>query len=129
VSSQVFQLTMLNGVFSYSQEKIRVAPQNQSPWNYMRGLVRQASGPATIPISSLKHFASEFASIEYPDEVRSSHALDLLADIAEQDTRNEDAVKALELLADRYDPIRANYWNWRKSRLTEKASSGITSSA
>jgi len=96
----------------------------------MRGLVRQASGPAAIPISSLKGFAGEFASIEYPDEVRSSHALDLLADIfAEQDGTNEDAVKALELLADRYDPIRANYWNWRKSRLTEKASSGITASA
>jgi len=96
----------------------------------MRGLVRQASGPATIPISSLKRFASEFASTEYPDEVRSSHALDLLADIfAEHDGGNEDAVKALELLADRYDPIRANYWNWRKSRLIEKASSGITASA
>jgi len=121
---------MLNDVFSYTQEKIRVAPQNQSPWNYMRGLIRQASGSAKIPISSLKRFASEFASIEYPDEVRSSHALDLLVDIfAEHDSGNEDAVKALELLADRYDPIRANYWNWRKLQLTEKASSGITASA
>lgn len=121
---------MLNAVFSYAQEKIRIAPQNQSPWNYIRGLIRQASGPAKIQMSSLKRFASEFASIEYPDEVRSSHALDLLADIfAEHDSGNEDAVKALELLADRYDPIRANYWNWRKYRLTEKASSGITASA
>ena len=121
---------MLNGIFSYAQEKIRVAPQNQSPWNYMRGLVRKASGSVTIPMTSLKRFASEFASIEYPDEVRSSHALDLLVDIfTEHDNGNEDAVKALELLADRYDPIRANYWNWRKSRLIEKATSGITASA
>lgn len=67
------------------------------------------------------------------ENVTSSHALDLLAEIyaneakslaeqgsgceGEQDKKDEskrNAVKALELLAERYDPIRAGYWDWRK---------------
>ena len=33
---------------------------------------------------------------------------------AEREESKQQAVKALELLAERYDPIRANYWDWRK---------------
>ena len=63
-------------------------------------------------------------------EITSSHALDLLAEIYAEKAKLEgrggvggeeakeesklQAVKALELLAERYDPIRANYWDWRK---------------
>jgi protein farnesyltransferase/geranylgeranyltransferase type-1 subunit alpha len=107
-----------NSVFRYAKSAIRLAPQNQSPWNYIRGLQRQAKGPAAISHESLKSFAQEFASIEQPDHVRSSHALDLLADVyAAEEGKKEEAAKALDLLADRYDPVRANYWNYRKSRL------------
>ena len=53
-----------------------------------------------------------------PEEVYSSHALDLLADIyAEEENSKEDAEKALDLLATTYDPIRAHYWNYRKGLL------------
>jgi protein farnesyltransferase/geranylgeranyltransferase type-1 subunit alpha len=54
--------------------------------------------------------------------VYSSHALDLLADIyAEEKDSKDEAEKALDLLATRYDPIRANYWNFRKSLLGQSA--------
>jgi protein farnesyltransferase/geranylgeranyltransferase type-1 subunit alpha len=67
----------------------------------------------------LKDFASEFASLDDPDNVRSSHALDLLADIyAEEDGNSESAAKALDLLAMKYDPIRENYWKYKKSLLS-----------
>jgi protein farnesyltransferase/geranylgeranyltransferase type-1 subunit alpha len=102
----------------YAKTQIRLAPQNQSPWNYLQGLARQASGPAALSPSSLKDFASEFALLDSPDHVRSSHALDMLADIlAKEEGKSEEAVKALDLLATKYDPIRENYWNYRKTLL------------
>ncbi|KAF2435008.1 farnesyltransferas-like protein [Tothia fuscella] len=102
----------------YAKEAIHLAPQNQSPWNYIRGLIRQTKGPAALSLASFKQFASEFASLDDPDNVTSSHALDLLAEIlAEREGDAADAAKALDLLAKKYDPIRENYWKYRKSLL------------
>lgn len=98
----------------YTKAAIRKAPQNQSPWNYILGIIRAAE----LPKSTLKDFAGEFADVQRPDDVHSSHALDLLADVyAEEEDSKENAEKALELLATKYDPIRANYWNFRKGLL------------
>jgi protein farnesyltransferase/geranylgeranyltransferase type-1 subunit alpha len=80
-------------------------------------LSRQAAGEATIPLISLKPLAEEYASLETPDHIRSSYALDLLANIYTEESKADDASKALDLLASRYDPIRANYWKWRKEKL------------
>ncbi|KAF2630661.1 farnesyltransferas-like protein [Macroventuria anomochaeta] len=100
----------------YTKEAIRKASQNQSPWNYLKGILRAAQ----LPKSTIKSFATEFADLEAPDDVYSSHALDLLADIyAEEENNKESAEKALDLLATRYDPIRANYWNYRKGLLSQ----------
>jgi protein farnesyltransferase/geranylgeranyltransferase type-1 subunit alpha len=101
----------------YAKREIRKAPQNQSPWNYLKGIARQAK----LPISSLKEFAHEFADLQRPDDnIYSSHALDLLADIyAEEESGKEDAKMALHLLATKYDPIRAHYWNYRKGLLDQ----------
>jgi len=98
----------------YVKTAIRLAPQNPSPWNYFRGILRMAKRPA----SSEKEFVEEFASLERPNEIRSSHALDMLSDIlVTQEQGVEQARKALDLLATTYDPIRANYWEYRKSQL------------
>ncbi|KAF2133958.1 protein prenylyltransferase [Dothidotthia symphoricarpi CBS 119687] len=99
----------------YTKTAIRKAPQNQSPWNYLLGIVRAAQ----LPKSTLKEFALEFADLQRPDEIYSSHALDLLADIYAEDGGKDEAEKALSLLATKYDPIRANYWNFRKGLLAE----------
>lgn len=74
---------------------------------------------AQLPKSTIKSFATEFADIQSPDDVYSSHALDLLADIYAEESNKESAEKALDLLATRYDPIRANYWNYRKGLLSQ----------
>jgi protein farnesyltransferase/geranylgeranyltransferase type-1 subunit alpha len=105
-----------NRELEYTKAAIRKAPQNQSPWNYILGIIRAAE----LPKSTLKSFASEFADVQKPEDVQSSHALDLLADIyAEEENSKENAEKALELLATKYDPIRANYWNFRKDLLDQ----------
>ncbi len=97
----------------YTKAAILMAPQNQSPWNYLRGVLRkQGQG-----LLGMKGFAEQFADLEKEDEVRSSHALDFLADVYAEEQEKERSGKALELLARRYDPIRKNYWDYRRSLL------------
>lgn len=100
---------------SYAMEKVRIAPQNASPWNYIRGLMTKATGEAKVSKDEVIRFASEFAG-EKGEGVRSSHALEILA-LAyaddEKPEKREDAVNLLEMLAEKYDPIRAPYWRYR----------------
>ena len=104
-------LTRLN---SYAKAAIRKAPQNQAPWNYLRGILRNAN----LPFSTVKDFALEFASLDNPDDIHSRHALDILADIfSEDENTKEKAKEALDLLATKFDPVRKPYWNYRKSLL------------
>ena len=98
----------------FAKAAIAKAPQNQSPWNYLRGISRKTG----MPLASLKDFVSDYASLEQPDDVRSSHALDLMADIlAEEEDGKQQAAVALDMLAQKYDPIRKNYWEYRKGIL------------
>lgn len=107
---------VLKREMEYAKSAVRRAPQNQSPWNYLKGLVRKAP----LPIATLKDFALEFADMRRPDDIYSSHALDLLADIyGEEENSKEEAKQALDLLATRFDPIRAHYWNYRKGLLDQ----------
>lgn len=102
----------------FTKQRIHKAPQNQSSWNYLRGTIAKAG----LPLSSMKEFVQRFANLDETDNVHSSHALDLLAEIYSQEEGQMDkARKAYELLADSYDPIRARYWNYRKSLLAASA--------
>ena len=98
----------------FAKTAIAKAPQNQSPWNYLRAILKKNS----MPLASIRDFVSEYASIEQPDNIRSSHALDLMADIlAEVQDSKQEAAVALDMLAQTYDPIRKNYWEYRKEML------------
>lgn len=104
---------VIEGEIQYTKAAITKAPQNQSPWLYLRGILRkQGNG-----LVGMKAFAEQFADLENEDEVRSSHALDLLADVYAEEQENGKSAKALELLARRYDPIRKNYWDYRRSQM------------
>lgn len=98
----------------YTKAKIRLAPQNQSPWNYLRGLLRKRGS-----LVECQAFAEEFGGdVDGKGEgCRSSRALDFLADCWAEEKEKEKAGKALELLAKRFDPIRKNYWNYRRELL------------
>ncbi|KAL2068698.1 hypothetical protein VTL71DRAFT_15036 [Oculimacula yallundae] len=91
-------------------------PQNQSPWNYLRGVLRKGSRE----LSTQECFAGEFAKIPEDggeEDVRSSHALDFLADAWAEMGKVEKADRALVLLGEKYDRIRKNYWDWKRSLL------------
>ncbi|KAF2480635.1 hypothetical protein BDY17DRAFT_255166 [Neohortaea acidophila] len=98
----------------FAMQAIEKAPQNQSSWGYLRGIVRKAG----LPLQGCKAFVQRFASLEQPDEVRSSYALDFMAEIlAEEKGSEQQAALALDMLAQKYDPVRRNYWEYRKGLL------------
>lgn len=91
-------------------------PQNQSPWNYLRGVLRKGSRK----LSAQECFAGEFVKLPEDggeEDVKSSHALDFLADVWTEMGEIEKADRALVLLGDKYDRIRKNYWEWKRSLL------------
>lgn len=95
----------------FAATQIRLAPQNQSPWSYVRGVVKGAG----LPLSALRELCGEFVDLEKGDRVKSRHALDLLAEIWVEEEQRDKAGKAYELLATKYDPIRARYWEFCKT--------------
>lgn len=96
----------------FAKGKIELAPQNAAAWNYLKGVVAKMEGD----VQGLEEFAGRFADVDKADEVRSSHALDFLAGLWAK-SQAAKARKALDLLANRFDPIRKGYWEYRKESL------------
>ncbi|KAF3934044.1 hypothetical protein ABW19_dt0203180 [Dactylella cylindrospora] len=101
----------------FAKEAILKAPQNPSPWNYVKAVLRKGN----IELATLKHFCEGFAPVLSPDEITSSHALDILSEIYDEAGDATKAEKALELLASRFDPVRKNYWRYRRRLLGSKS--------
>ena len=97
----------------YAKAKISLAPQNAAAWSYLKGVARKRDKG----MKGLEEFALQFADPKKESDVRSSHALDTLADLWGQEKRKDEAAHALDLLGSKYDPIRKNYWDYRKSLL------------
>ncbi|KAH7264484.1 hypothetical protein B0J15DRAFT_490927 [Fusarium solani] len=99
----------------YAKEKISLAPQNQSPWNYLFGVLSKGARPLT----SVKEFAEGFVSAlgEDAEEVRSSHALDFLAKLYDEEGDKDKAELCLRRLGEKWDPVREGYWKYRVTLL------------
>jgi len=98
---------LVDAELQYAKEQILRAPENRSPWWYARGVLRAAGRG----VQDWEEFAVKFV---VEGEVRSSHAVELLADVyALKEGSVEKAVEMLILLKERYDPIRKNYWDYR----------------
>jgi protein farnesyltransferase/geranylgeranyltransferase type-1 subunit alpha len=102
---------------AYAQEKIRLAPQNQSGWNYLRGTLVKGGRK----LASVEEFASEFVTGlgegDDAEDVLSTHALDLLAEIYAEKGDKEKADLGLQRLGQKWDRIRVGYWEWRRKCL------------
>ncbi|RMZ87975.1 hypothetical protein DV736_g4791, partial [Chaetothyriales sp. CBS 134916] len=90
---------------AYAKDKINMAPQNPSSWNYLKGVLRRGGRP--------------LSDERVCESVRSSHAIDWLAEIYAETGKKELARSCLESLGKKWDPIRRNYWEYRR-KLMEK---------
>ncbi|RJE18712.1 Alpha subunit [Aspergillus sclerotialis] len=102
---------VVDAELDYAKGKIVLAPQNRSPWAYARGVLRAAGRGVGEWLS----FVSQFVGAE-AESVKSTHALEWLVDVYLEDSeheKKEEAVRLLNLLKERYDPIRKNYWDYR----------------
>ena len=79
-SPAVIDLDLLEQEIAYAKRAIQLAPQNQSPWNYLRALYRRSP---LLPLRDLGAFAEQFTGPDgdLNDGVRSSYALEILAEI------------------------------------------------
>jgi protein farnesyltransferase/geranylgeranyltransferase type-1 subunit alpha len=100
----------------YAQDKIYLAPQNQSPWNYLRGVLVKGGRKLAEVEGFVKEFVQDVGE-DGKEEVRSSHALDLLAEIYAEKGDKELATTCLRRLGEKWDPIRYGYWEWRRGML------------
>ncbi|KAG0329128.1 CAAX geranylgeranyltransferase alpha subunit [Podila humilis] len=102
----------------YTKNKIERTPSNESPWVYLAGILRTANHP----LSEIKSFCEGL--IEIPRANFSPFLHSTLLEIYEEEakaTKSSASVnKAKEeaiMLAEKVDPTRAKYWNWRKIQL------------
>ncbi|KAL2427171.1 Protein farnesyltransferase/geranylgeranyltransferase type-1 subunit alpha [Exophiala dermatitidis] len=104
---------------NYAKDHITWAPQNPSPWNYLRGVLKRAG----ISMLDMQVFCEGFVGGRNADlmtddgTVRSSHAIDWLADIYRLDGNVERSKECLRALGEKWDPVRRKYWEYRAKQL------------
>ncbi|OTA87272.1 hypothetical protein M434DRAFT_399546 [Hypoxylon sp. CO27-5] len=101
----------------YAEEKIKLAPQNQSPWNYLKGVLVKGGRKLGTVRQFAEDFVENLGGPEEAEKVRSSHALDLLADIYKEAGETDKADLALRRLGEKWDRIRRGYWEYRRKLL------------
>lgn len=100
----------------YALEKIKFVKNNESAWNYLRGVLlhdkRGISGNAVV---------LSFCDELYRSRCRSPFLLAFIIDICDEAIKKEDisgsynahrAIELCEALATKYDKIRSKYWNY-----------------
>ncbi len=100
----------LKSEFDFVKKQIKRSPTNPSSWNYLRGLCDKSG-------TSLCKFKQFIRSFTENDENISIPAIELLAVTYIKENDWEKANGIYGLLADKLDPIRSNYWNFKKLNL------------
>ncbi|SCU95716.1 LAMI_0F03444g1_1 [Lachancea mirantina] len=108
----------------YAKAKILIAPQNISPWNYLRGIYNGILGSQFD--AEIVTFALAFAGDVFDAHgdasptanAQSSFALEFLAAIYSQNEETAPkAIAAYNALSSKYDPIRKSLWDHKIARL------------
>lgn len=109
---------MVDQEIEFTKKKISQCPQNPSPWNYLFGIYRKLEKD----VNELYDFCLTFANVQDSQDVEmvitSTYALEMLATIYQRRKQPALAVKVYDLLSTTYDPIRSNYWNYEKRKIS-----------
>lgn len=120
-----FTDNVLQREYTYVCDKILSAKENESAWNYLRGLLLHDKDGL-----SKNRQITEFCESLYDADVRSPFLLALIVDMCDEqimqgggDSKyNLDRAKELcNDLATKYDTIRSKYWEYMSSTIERKA--------
>lgn len=100
----------------YARDKVALAPQNQSPWNYLRAVLAKAGRRLESEEALAAGLVSGLGTDD--ESVKSSHALDYLTDVYAEQGDEDKARLCLQRLWEKWDPIREGYWKYRAQQLT-----------
>ena len=112
----------------FTKQKIELAPNNLSAWNYLKGVLRRAGRDR----QEVEEFCLRFVGVDGDVEVledeksgkrgvRSRHAVEWLGESWGEKGEMERCRRCFEVLGQEWDPVRRNYWNYRLKRLEEDA--------
>ncbi|KAF8707943.1 Protein prenyltransferase alpha subunit repeat, partial [Rhizoctonia solani] len=127
---------------TFTKQKIAIAPNNPSAWNYLRGVLEHGRLPFSnerlfvelyvvskepsdplFPRSTLSEAADDVVDLDNPGpsaqaELPVPLAIEFLGDIAEEEGDKEKAIDLFKSLATKYDITRKRYWEFRVKELT-----------
>jgi len=115
-STQKISPSILEREITYAVSYIKKAPNNQSPWAYLKGLFK---GGKFSESPSIKQTLTELSE-NYPT---SPHASALLVDIYEEENTTPSIQKAIELcisLGENLDNFHRKYWSYKQRQLEGK---------
>ncbi|KZT69178.1 protein prenylyltransferase [Daedalea quercina L-15889] len=112
---------------AFAKEKIALAPNNPSAWNYLRGVLEHTKTPLSALTTFVQLYtvsspsiAPEVMDLDNPVPTEGAqlpcvNALEFQADIYEQEggTQITKAVEIWKSLANEYDTMRKKYWEYR----------------
>jgi protein farnesyltransferase/geranylgeranyltransferase type-1 subunit alpha len=121
----VTDIEVVEREINYAKDHISWAPNNPSPWNYLKGVLKRAH----MCLSDMQVFCEGFVggkgadlmkSVGEGGQVRSSIAIDWLSEIYAEAGDMERCRECLEALAEKWDPIRRRYWEYRGRLMQEE---------
>lgn len=129
-SAKILDDSAFEDEIDYTLKKIKLSPNNESPWAYVRGIIRKFN--CSLSKSDRKSLSDYTNLIEtcnalFDMGIRSAHLLECLMDISiELHVNIPDTIKHLErakrmclMLRDSADTIRAKYWDFRLQKLNQ----------
>eukprot|EP00164_Ancoracysta_twista_P004221 GFYU01005681.1.p1 GENE.GFYU01005681.1~~GFYU01005681.1.p1 ORF type:complete len:302 (-),score=67.20 GFYU01005681.1:27-932(-) len=94
----------------YAFSKIDKAPNNESAWNYMRGLLR---GQKVSDFSVVREKCMQV----YENNPECSHVVAMLIDVYSQVEEKDKAAELCDVMATSLDPIRSKYWEYYRQQV------------
>lgn len=106
---------MIESEIKFTEKQITLAPNNSSSWSYLKALHEKTNTELNT--------AEPFLQTLISSSVESPFLLSFYIDIHERNAKlqktqiNQDALDMCDELAEKLDPIRQKYWNYRKQKL------------
>ena len=123
-SSEGVSLETLNRELAYVMEKIRIFPENEAAWNYLRGLCRKHKRLQSSVATQCEELRNELINENGPKPYVCTFLWSLLVDFIEENKSIESLQTALALIEElkNHDKVRLKYWTRRSISITEQLS-------